>query len=158
MADVLDSGQTNPYGAPLAAFVVDPVVDLAVINAGRPDLEAERATFLRVRARPILRAEVCIEQRRHVFDWVVGLEVSGEVGDVGVADAVRLIEGVTGKGFDQIKDCLGVCSRIAALLRPGDKAIRFRGHDLRHLLAHRLADNIRSAKEYPANRWAIWST
>ncbi len=82
------------------------------------------------------------QQGGHVFDRVVGLQVSCLVGDHGIADTVGLVEGVTGEGFDQFEHLLGHLERKALLFGSLQEADALLLHDLRDLLAHRLAHDI----------------
>ena len=117
-----------------------------MVDVGRQDRDAQLGALgegggdARVAARWMAARQR--EQCRQVLGRVVRLEVGRLVGDGGVADGVRLVEGVAGEGQDQLEDLLRLPFGVAVALRASDKPVAFRAHHLRDLLAHRLAHDI----------------
>ena len=71
------------------------------------------------------------------------LEIRRPVGNQGVADAVRFVESVAGKGFNQVKNLYRQLLFETLAQGPVDKPLPFLGHQRGDFLAHRLADRIR---------------
>ena len=63
-------------------------------------------------------AHVPVQQSHHILDGVVRLEVRCPVGDQSVAHAVRFVEGVARKRFDQREDLFGKFLGVALFDRP----------------------------------------
>ena len=76
----------------------------------------------------------------------MGLEVAGPVGDQGVADAVGLVEGVPGEGFDKVENLYGQRLIEALAGGPGHEVFPLLRHQRGDLLAHRLAHYVGSAQ------------
>ena len=92
-----------------------------------------------------------VEQGDHVFHRVVGLEVGRPVGDEGVANAVRLVEGVTGEWLYEGENL--VCEFLVKPLGQGAcyEPLTLLLHYGRDLLAHGLPHYVRLAQAVPGN-------
>ncbi len=119
---------------------------LRAVEVGRQHRHAEPHAFGDGGGDPVRRARWVAagehEHGRHVLGGVVRLEVRRLVGDRGVADSVRLVEGVAGEGLDEVEDGLGVLVRVALLARAADEPLPLGAHLLGDLLAHRLAHDV----------------
>ncbi|MBA7596836.1 hypothetical protein ES703_03826 [subsurface metagenome] len=82
------------------------------------------------------------EHRGHVLRRVVCLEISGLIGDHGIAYAMGLVEGIAGKGLDEVKNLPRHLGGEPPLLCPGDEVLPLLPHGRGDLLAHCLAEDI----------------
>ena len=73
---------------------------------------------------------------------MVGLEIGGLVGHVGVGAGVGCVEPVVGERRDQVEDLVGQPVGVAAFDRSLDELVPVRDQDLPDLLAHRLAQEV----------------
>ena len=87
-----------------------------------------------------------IQDGTHVLQGIVGLEVGRPVGDKGIADAVGLVEGIAGEGFDEVKNLDGQLAFKPLALGAVNKPVTFFGHQRGDFLAHGLPYRIRLAQ------------
>ena len=94
-------------------------------------------------AMPSEERELGVEHGRHEGHRVVGLQVGGLVGQVGVGDAVALVEAVAGEGLDLVPEVRRLLRRHASAGGAVDELRLHLGHDVGLLLAHGLAQRVR---------------
>ena len=152
LSDVLDRGEAEANGRLAIVCVFDSERRRGMIDVRQQNPDPVAARLPHTVAHLFGVAGGRVEQGGEVLGRVVRTEVRRPVGDHGVADAVGLIEGVTGERFDEVEDAGGESGRVALLLRPGDELVALRRHDLRDLLAHRLAEDVGLAQRVPAER------
>ena len=143
---ILYRGHAEAHGLLALVNLLQRELRLASVYTGRQNGNPQAAA-LGYRARDLLGvAHVRVEERHHVLDRVVGLEVRGPVGDEAVAYAVRLIEGIPGEWLDQGEDLVSQIIGEFLFEGPLYEPFTLLRHDLRDLLAHGLAYDIRFAQ------------
>ena len=126
----------------VARVVVDGEKLLRPVDVRQQDGYPQPETLVH-RAQCFLRiVQPGVEHRGHVFHRVMVLEIGRPVGDAGVADAMRLVERVTGEGFDQVEYLDGHLLVVALRLGAGDEIHPLFSHQGGDLLAHRLAHDV----------------
>ena len=144
LAHGLDRRQSHAQGVLRPpAGLVGGVQHTGSVDIRQPDANAHPVAFVDRRHIAVAVIQPAVEHRRHIFQRIMPLEVRRPVGNQAVADAVRLVEGVTGKGLNQAENLRAHLLRVALLHRPGHKPRAFLRHQLGDLLAHRLPHGVR---------------
>ena len=102
-ADAADRGQRIADRAAVRA-VLDGELGAAVVDVGRPELDADPRDLLAVEVELVLIGAVHRHRRGEELDRVVGLEIGGLVGEQRVGGGVRLVEAVAGELRDLLED------------------------------------------------------
>ena len=162
-ADALDAGEAVAQAEGLAVLETLGKKDGGgLVDAGREDAVAHRDSLGDEDRHLVEVAHFRGDLRAHVLRRVVGLEVPRLIGEIGVADGVRLVEGVLREGLPVLPDLVDeLAGRVlaAALLHElgiGETAVdELRLHLVHHLLvllAHRLAERVGLAAREPGQR------
>ena len=91
------------------------------------------------------------QNRRQVFDRIVGLQVSGLIGHHRIVGGVPLGKPIAGERLDQLPQRLGKYLVVAALYRTGHELTLLLGHERGDLLAHGFAEHVGLAPREPGN-------
>ncbi len=143
--DLLDRARAHvPHrGEPVAnVALVRREVEVRGVHVRRKHRDVHQAAGVQVVRLLVLVVLDAGEQRRHVLDRMVGLQVGGLVGDERVSAGVRGVEAVVRERHDEVEDLL--CQRllVAARNRAQHEGVAVRDQLLADLLAHRLSEQI----------------
>ncbi|MNS22864.1 hypothetical protein D3C72_546690 [compost metagenome] len=134
---VLDGREAEADGLAHHREVLDRLVDVR-----RHHLDAHLVGVVDVELHLLLGAHDRGEERAHVLDRVVRLEVSRAEGDHGVGRRVRLVEAVGRELLEVVEERLGLVRGVALLGRAVQEDVFLLGHFGRVLLAHRAAQQV----------------
>ena len=137
LTDVLHREQPEPDGRTL-----DGELNVALVDVGRQDLDPHSAA-LRDRSGDLLlvRAEGG-QDRGHVLDRVVRLQIGGLVRDQPVAGRVRLVEPVPLERLERLEHRVDDLRLDTPLRGLGDELLLLRPEHRRLLLADRVAEGV----------------
>ncbi len=107
-----------------------------LVHVRRQDPDAHQARRVQVEGLVVLVVLDAGQQRRHVLQRVVPLQVRGLVPDEGVRARVRRGEPVVGEGFDPIEQILAQLLRMSLRGAPGDEPFALGADELALLLRH----------------------
>ena len=144
LADVLHRAQ-----AEADALLLDGEGQLARVDVGRQDRNAEIAALAEIHRQLVGVGRFDGQQRRHEVPREVRLEIAGLVGDPGVGRRMRLVEAVAGEELHQVENLGGLLLVDAVGARPRHEGLALLGHDLGVLLAHGLAQHVGLAHREP---------
>ncbi len=134
---VLDGAQTETH-----AIVDDRERQLAGVDVGRQDRHAELAALAEIHRQLFGVGRLDGQERGDEVPRVVGLEPRRLIRQQRVGRRMRLVEAVAGEEFHQIEDLGGLLLADFVGLGAVHEGGALLGHDLRILLAHRLAEHV----------------
>ena len=137
LADVLDRRQSVAN-----ALVRRRKIERTLVDVRRQGGNAHAAAVVEQDGQPVRIFALKSQAGGHIFLGIMGFEVSIFVRTFGIADRVRLVEGVAGKNFDLAEELVGQCLFHPVCSAAADEVLFDLGHFLGLLLAHRLAQNI----------------
>jgi len=109
LPDALDRAQPEADGVAIRREA-----PVALVDVGRQHLNAHIAALVDVLHHLGRVAGFRGQQRGHEVERIMGLQIGGDVGQVGVGRRVRLIESIAGELLHQLEQLLGLALVVAA--------------------------------------------
>ena len=132
--------------------VADDEPGAAAVDVRRPHHQPARMGVEDGELELVEVTRLAVEQRGHVLERMVGLEVGGLVGDEGVADRMRAIESVAREERHEVEELLGFARIDPTTRRPGEELLPLQRHLRLVLLPHRRPQDVRFPKGVAGHR------
>ena len=126
--------------------MIDGETRAGCVYVWRQDPDAVRRRGYQGVTHAVWRVGEAVQHGSPVVQRVVRLEIGRPVGDVGVGNCVRLVETVAAEGEDVCEQVARFCLCMPFLLGTLYELLFGVPHNLRHLLAHGLAQDVCLAK------------